>query len=249
MTHKIDLKSHFTWASRKLRDKVGAPKTLETLRALRTLETLLACYVREIISFQMLVLTAGMLLPLVIWDVSCQLLWGPGGSRAGVPTWKTNVGGLARRWGRGVQRRPQGGEGSRRGGCVGQCGDGGGTGFTEPKGVKRGFSMNLRREPQPLLNANFSLWPWLHGYCCDVVKHRNLQCLLSLPLRFPARSPAPQALPPVFPFSFLALLQLCFPPPHHRGTAARAGLPPPGAALPPLGDMGVPLAGDPQLCC
>lgn len=74
MTHKIDLKSHFTSASRKLRDKVGAPKTLETLRALRTLETLLACYVREIISFQMLVLTAGMLLPLVIWDVSCQLL-------------------------------------------------------------------------------------------------------------------------------------------------------------------------------
>lgn len=53
---------------------------------------------------------------------------------------------------------------------MGQCGDGGGTGFTEPKGVKRGFSMNLRREPQPLLNANFSLWHRLRGYC-DVVKH------------------------------------------------------------------------------
>lgn len=66
---------------------------------------------------------------------------------------------------------------------LGHCGDAEGSGFTDPGVVKRRFSMNLKREPQSLLNLHFSPWPpGFGGYFCNVVKHRNLQCLLSLPL-------------------------------------------------------------------
>lgn len=83
--------------------------------------------------------------------------------------------------------------------------------------------MNLSREPQPLLNLNFSLCPpspprpsqLLSGHFCDVVKQRNLQCLLSLPL----------CSPPIFSFSSFTLLQLprpSIPLPGHRGESCAA---------------------------